>query len=44
MSAYNSKKMFRLKEWLNDYNNCDLCGMVSYTTSDKKSVNDTIRV
>ena len=34
MSTYNPKKMFRLKEGLNDYN-YDMCGMVSYTISDK---------
>jgi hypothetical protein len=28
-------KMFELKEKLNDYN-YDMCGMVSYTISDKK--------
>jgi hypothetical protein len=26
--------MFELKEWLNDYNNCDICGMISYMVSD----------
>jgi hypothetical protein len=37
MYIYNSKKMFRLKESLNDYNNCDMCGMVSYTIFEKKN-------
>jgi hypothetical protein len=30
--------MFELKKWLNDYNNCDMCGMMSYMVSDKKIV------
>jgi hypothetical protein len=28
-------KMFGLKEWIHDYNN-NMCGMLSYTVSDKK--------
>jgi hypothetical protein len=36
-------KMFRLKEWINDYNH-NMCGMMSYTVSDKKIVNDDICV
>ena len=35
--------MFRLKEWIHDYNH-DMCGMMSYTISDKKFVTDNIRV
>jgi hypothetical protein len=35
--------MFGLKEWIHDYNH-DMCGMMSYTTSDKKFVTDNIRV
>jgi hypothetical protein len=35
--------MFVLKEWIHDYNH-DMCGMMSYTTSDKKFVTDNIRV
>ena len=34
MCTYNSQKMFGLKEGINDYN-YDMCGMVSYTISDK---------
>jgi hypothetical protein len=30
-------KMFRLKEWINNYNH-NMCGMMSYTVSDKKSL------
>jgi hypothetical protein len=37
MYTYNAKKMFGLKEWINDYN-YDMCGMMSYTVSDKKSL------
>jgi hypothetical protein len=29
------KKIFGLKEWINDYNH-NICGMMSYTTPDKK--------
>jgi hypothetical protein len=43
MYTYNAKKMFGLKEWINDYNH-DMCGMVSYTVSDKKFVTNNIRV
>ena len=43
MYTYNTKKMFRLKEWIHDYNH-DMCGMMSYTISDKKIVTDNIRV
>jgi hypothetical protein len=35
--------MFRLEEWINDYNH-DMCGMMSYTVFDKKFVTDNIRV
>jgi hypothetical protein len=35
MYTYNAKKMFGLKEWIHDYNH-DMCGMMSYTVSDKK--------
>jgi hypothetical protein len=35
--------MFGLKEGLNDYN-YDMCGMVSYTISDKIFVTDAIHV
>jgi hypothetical protein len=35
--------MFGLKEWIHDYNH-DMCGMMSYTVSDKKFVTDNIRV
>jgi hypothetical protein len=35
--------MFGLKEWIHDYNH-DMCGMMSYTTSDKNFVTDNIRV
>jgi hypothetical protein len=35
--------MFGLKEGLNDYN-YDMCGMVSYTISEKIFVTDAIRV
>jgi hypothetical protein len=34
MCTYNPKKMFGLKEGLNDYT-YDMCGMVSYMISDK---------
>jgi hypothetical protein len=34
MCTYNPQKMFGLKEGLNDYN-YDMCGMMSYTISDK---------
>jgi hypothetical protein len=36
-------KMFGLKEWIHDYNH-DMCGMLSYTISDKKFVTGYIRV
>jgi hypothetical protein len=36
-------KMFGLKKWINDYNH-DICGMMSYTVSDKKIVTDNICV
>jgi hypothetical protein len=35
--------MFGLKQWIHDYNH-DMCGMMSYTISDKKFVTDNIRV
>ena len=35
--------MFVLKEWIHNYNH-DMCGMMSYTISDKKFVTDNIRV
>ena len=35
--------MFRFKEWIHDYNH-DICGMMSYTISNKKFVIDNIRV
>jgi hypothetical protein len=35
--------MFGLKEWIHDYNH-DMCGMMSYTISDKKFVTDNIRI
>ena len=37
------QQMFRLKEWIHDYNH-DTCGMMSYMISDKKFVTDNIRV
>jgi hypothetical protein len=43
MYTYNAKKIFRLKEWIHDYIH-DMCGMMSYTVSDKKIVTDNIRV
>jgi hypothetical protein len=43
MYTYNKKKMFRLKEWIHDYNH-DMCEMMSYTISDKKFVTDNICV
>jgi hypothetical protein len=36
--------MFRLNGWLNDYNNCNMCGTMSHTVSDKKIVTNSIRV
>jgi hypothetical protein len=36
-------KMFRFKEWINDYNH-NMCGMMSYTVSDKKIITDDICV
>jgi hypothetical protein len=42
MYTYNNK-MFRLKEWIHDYNH-GMCGMMSYTISDKKIVTDNICV
>jgi hypothetical protein len=35
--------MFGIKEWIHDYNH-DMCGMMSYTVSDKKFVTDNIRI
>jgi hypothetical protein len=43
MYTYNIKKMFGLKEWIHYYNH-DMCGMMSYTISDKKFITDNIRV
>jgi hypothetical protein len=37
-------KMFGFKERLNDYNNCDMCRMVSYMVSDKISVTNVIHI
>jgi hypothetical protein len=37
-------KMFELKERLNDYNNHDMCGILSYMVTDEKSVSDAICV
>jgi hypothetical protein len=36
--------MFELKERLNDYNNHDMCGILSYMVTDEKSVSDAICV
>jgi hypothetical protein len=36
--------MFELKEWLNDYNNSDMCGMVSHMVFDRKFITDATRV
>jgi hypothetical protein len=43
MYTYNAKKMFGLKEWINDYNH-NMCGIMSYTASYKIFVTDNIRV
>jgi hypothetical protein len=42
MYTYNAENV-GLKEWINDYNH-DMCGMMSYTVSDKKFVTDNICV
>jgi hypothetical protein len=43
MYTYNAKKCLELKEWIHDYNH-DMCGMMSYTISDKRFVTDNTRV
>jgi hypothetical protein len=43
MYTYNAKKMFELNELINDYNH-DMCGIMSYIVSNKKFVNNNIRV
>jgi hypothetical protein len=43
MSIYNPKNVWT-KKWLNNYSNHNMCGMVTYTLFEKKSVTDVICV